>query len=403
MKQHDIVKRLGVLLVISLLAGCAGSIEPPKLSGPWLAGTTTFELNRGEKWMQVRAWYPTKQETENKLLSSDEYTLAAFANAIGIPKFLMGSKDVSRSNINVEIAEGTFPVIIFNHGLMSYARQNTSHFEQLASNGYVVLSLANPGISMVVVRDSGEVVLAEEESTAFQALQKQKDGSKENAPILKTDIARAKQSQTFTAYSGAMEQLANNPAFSPMKTIFSAVYKNNQWLLDSLSAIQSGKLESPLVGHLDVEKIGLFGHSFGSIMSGLLAMGDQRIKAAFGMDAPQLKQPFIEYQPFSIPVCYAYADALDYAGEMIDFDGINRPLLKQQGSCEALFKESAHYNFTDLNLVTPLRYSPMLGSVDNQLMAENVEALLLGFFDTHLKGKNRLSSLSLQQVRLSIY
>jgi len=391
------------LILITILSACSDSISPPKLSGPWLPGATSFELHKGDKWMQIRAWYPSKEESENKLLSSDEHTISAFSELIGLPEFLMGSEDVSRSNLEVETADGKFPVLIFNHGLMSYARQNMSQFEQLASNGYVVLSLANPGDSMVVVRGNGEVVIPGEDSVAYQALEKQKEDSEELAPQLQHDIAKIKTSKDFAEFSENMKVLAENPVFAPMSSIFNSVLENNLLLIDSLDAIQEGKIKTALAGHLDLNNIGAYGHSFGAIMSGLLGMGNPQVKAIVGMDAPQLNLGNINYKPLSIPACYVYADELNYADEIIKFNKINQPLLKQPGSCEALFKESAHYNFTDLNLVPPLRYSPMLGDVDNALMASNLETLLLSFFDTHLKQKNNMQRLSLQEVELTIY
>ncbi len=45
----------------------------------------------------------------------------------------------------------------------------------------------------------------------------------------------------------------------------------------------------------------------------------------------------------------------------------------------------------------------MLGDVDNALMAHNLETLLLAFFDTHLKNKNKLKGIQLKGVELTVY
>ncbi|MDH5546233.1 MAG: hypothetical protein OEZ43_11620 [Gammaproteobacteria bacterium] len=399
MKNNSLV----IFAFIWLLSACSDHIPPPPLSGPWKAGSTTFEISDSSRWLQVRAWYPSEQETENKLLSSDEHSNSAFADSIDMPRFLMGGEDVSRSSFDVEIAAGKFPVLIFNHGLMSFARQNVTHFEQLASHGYIVLSVANPGVSMVVVRTNGEVIVADKNSPAYLALEKQKNGAKELAPALVKDIESAKAAKDFTSFSESMAVLAKNPVFEPMTAVFESVYANNVLLFSTLKKIQNGTLATPIAGHLDLDNIGAFGHSFGSIMSGVLAMGDFGVKAAFGMDAPQLNLAIIPYRQFDVPVCYVYADNVKFADEILDTGFINKPLLKTNNSCEAVFKQSAHYNFTDLNLVTPLRFSPMLGKIDNALMANNIEKLLLGFFDQHLKKKTSLSSLQLDSVDLRIY
>lgn len=397
------IRLLLTLIIMFGLAACSETLPPPALSGPWKAGAATFEIHDGEHWAQIRAWYPTAQESAQKMLASDEFSIRAFARSVGMPRFLMGEPDISRSNLGVAVATGRFPVLIFNHGLMSYERQNTTQFEQLASHGYVVLSVANPGVSMVVVRDNGEVIDVDERGAAFQALQKQKDGAKAYAPALLADVKRAQESGDFAHYREAMATLADNPVFKPMQPVFAAAYANNRLLLASLPSIQQGKIATPLAGHLDLENLGAFGHSLGSILSGQLAGGGFGIKAAFGMDAPQLNLGVAEYRPFGVPVCYTYADELKYAGENIAMHYINRPLLKRAGSCEAVFAHSAHYNFTDLNLVKALRFTPMLGKVDNALMADNLEKLLLAFFDEHLKGKTSLATLHLDQVELRVY
>jgi len=401
--MHRAPKFTTSLILFAILTACSDSIPPPELDGLWSVGATTFELHNEKKWIQIRAWYPSTQKSEEKLLSSDKHTNEAFSEVMGIPGFLMGDEMSSRSSLDVDVTEGIFPVIIFNHGLMSYARQNTTQFEQLASHGYIVMSVANPGDSMLVVRQNGDVVKPAKDSAAYQALKNQNDNFEELVPRLKKDIDNAKSSNGFPEFSAHMKTLAENPVFAPISDVFSSVLENNLLLINSLQSIQSGEAKTLLKGHIDLQRIGAYGHSFGSIISGVLAMENPNIKAIVGLDAPQLNLTSIKYQKINIPACYVYADALEYGGELISFNKINKPLLNKAGSCEALFKESSHYNFTDLNLVTPLRYSAMLGDVNNELMATNLEKLLLSFFDTHLKHKNVLQGLTLEQVEITLY
>ncbi len=393
---------LAVLFLLSLLH-CAGSVPPPGLSGPWKAGSTSLELENGDKWFQVRVWYPTQEVSEDKLLSNDPYTIQAFSDIFGVPSFLLGDPEKSRSGSNVRIAPGKFPVILFNHGLLSYERQNISQFEQLASHGYIVLSLSTPGESAVVVRVNGEAIYMDKEGVAYGAYKAQSKNAKTIAPVLKRDVDQAKEAATFPDYADRMAVLARDPAFSGMLPLLDTVYRNNTVLLDQLPEINRGKLKSEISGHMDLGHIGAFGHSFGSIISGMLAMKDERVRAVMGFDAPQLNVRSDHYTPFQVPVCYAYADELTLGRQTIEFNGINRPLLAAKGSCEALFEKSAHYNFSDLNQLSFLRYTPMLGKVDNAMMAKNLEVLLLAFFNTHLKGKDELQAVQLKGVELNLY
>jgi hypothetical protein len=394
------VKLLTAFLLLTFFSACSDSIPPPDLTGKYQPGAETLELRDGNKWIQVRIWYPSLEGSNNKLMASDAHSLTAFSEVIGLPEFLMGSEEASRSSLNVPIAYGRFPIIIFNHGLMSYARQNTSQFEQLASHGYIVFSIANPGESMVVVRDNGEVIHANRDGIAWQAFQKQRQGSESAAADLQRLLKAARNHQNFIDFKTKMSELSQGATFKDMLPLLDVVYSHNQILLNALPNIDKGILSSKLEGHLDLENIGVYGHSFGAIVSGQLTMRDARIKAAIGLDAPMLNSGNGTYKPFDKPVCFAYADALEYGDSIIEFDGINRPLLESPGSCEVRFEQSAHYNFTDLNQVTALRYSPMLGEVDNSLMSSNLEQLLLAFFNTHLKGTAELSDLKLAGVEM---
>ncbi len=406
MKKIQFARIINTFIVILFLLSalhCSENVPPPELSGTWKAGSATVELKNGDEWFQVRAWYPAQEESENKLLSSDPYTIQAFAEIFGIPSFLLGDPVKSRSGLKVKIPTGKFPVILFNHGLLSYERQNTFQFEQLASHGYIVLSVSTPGESAVIVRENGEVVFMNKEGMAYTAYRKQGDNLEKIAPGLKRKVDHAKESALFPEYAKRMAILARDPTFSDMLPIFDKVYRINTVLLNRLPEINNGKIKSEISGHMDLDHIGAFGHSFGSIISGMLAMQDHRVRAAMGFDAPQLNVWSDHYVPFPVPVCYAYADEFTISDQTLTFSGINHPLLAAKGSCEALFRKSAHYNFSDLNQISFLRYSPMLGDVDNTLMAENLETLILAFFNTHLKNKNELEKIQMKGVELQVY
>ena len=61
----------------------------------------------------------------------------------------------SHSAPNAPAAPGRYPVLVFNHGFGSFQKQSTSLLEELASHGYVVLSVGHAAESLVVQRSDG--------------------------------------------------------------------------------------------------------------------------------------------------------------------------------------------------------------------------------------------------------
>src|SRR4029079_17295868 len=101
--------------------------------------------------LYVRAWYPARDVTGYsrrayfteaevgtvpvKCLELLRQPPDALRNAVGLP---------TNAFVEAPPADGLFPVVVFNHGYLSYPAQHTAMFEHLAANGYVVLSVGHP-------------------------------------------------------------------------------------------------------------------------------------------------------------------------------------------------------------------------------------------------------------------
>jgi predicted dienelactone hydrolase len=151
-----------------------------------------------------------------------------------------------------------------------------------------------------------------------------------------------------------------------------------QFTLNQIEQMHSGQVESPLAGHLDISRIGVFGMSFGGATAFQLCAVDSRCQAAINMDGTQwgnlldipLQTPFMMMSG-------------EYTNGINDWALSNAP----ERGYNVWVIETTHENFTDFNLVSPIfQELEMLGKIDSRQMERIMNAYTLAFFDQALKG-----------------
>jgi predicted dienelactone hydrolase len=151
---------------------------------------------------------------------------------------------------------GRCPVLIFSHGFGVLSRTYTAQLEDLASHGYVVAAIAHTYETMATVFPDGRVVLFASEPW--------------------------KASTTTEESSIAYED-------GRMK-----------WWADDMSFVL-GELQredrrrpprAPFAGHLDLRRIGVFGHSAGGRAAALACRNDPRVRACMNQDGLARFSPF---------------------------------------------------------------------------------------------------------------
>src|SRR5262249_33347582 len=119
--------------------------------------------------------------------------------------------------------------------------------EELASHGYVVVGVDLPAIAFAVRFGDGRVSRFSEELWAQRRSQE--------------DAANFEQEQ------------------------INACAMDLCFVLDQLETLQSGATESPLLGQLDLQRVGIIGHSIGGRIAARACQIDKRPKAAAILDA----------------------------------------------------------------------------------------------------------------------
>ncbi|WP_123043473.1 hypothetical protein [Cohnella candidum] len=212
-----------------------------------------------------------------------------------------------------------------------------------------------------------------------------------------------------------------------------------RFVIDKLTDINAGKTDSILAGKLDLEKIGVVGHSLGGAAAYNLALNDSRIKAAINLDgavyaipnanksnAPFLMlandengiQSIIKGEPFMLKLEEIRAEdqeavASAYGGKEAYMDIYRKQKRAASGLAETLkaedsllvIKGSAHMKFSDIGLFLGLgfrRFIGINGETSSEECLDIARAVTLNFFNRHLKDgtKDSLESVFRQYPKL---
>jgi hypothetical protein len=148
------------------------------------------------------------------------------------------------------------PVLIFSHGLGMLKTDYTSVIEDLVSHGYVVASIAHTYDTKIVAFPDGRVVQFDEKGRQAHG------GSDEESIEYGNERSR----------------------------VWAA---DIRFVIDELARYDSERgLDSPLFAHLDMARIGAFGHSDGGRAAALACQTDHRIRACLDMDGVADNLPF---------------------------------------------------------------------------------------------------------------
>ncbi|MGF1911859.1 dienelactone hydrolase family protein [Vibrio kasasachensis] len=373
---------LTTLLAVFLLIP---DVQMPKPDGKHQVGATQFEIRGENNWVQVMAWYPAESIRDAKHLSyMPEWLGKATASQTGLPEILFGDDGISSSYIDIPIVTGQHPVLIYNHGYGSSPRQNMTQFEQLASHGYIVLSIGHPGDSLALKTLAGDLVYQLQQAQ----FQFDDDAVIQQVEIMTQALNRASEATSRAQWHEVMGKIESSKFNQTSIARFPYWYANNTLLLDNLNKIQSGELTTQLKSGMDLNNIGAFGHSFGGAISVELALKRAEIKAAMNLDGPQFQLD--KQQAFNKPVCFVYGDMAE--GLFASHSKLNDALLEDSNSnhCSFTFKGANHNNFTDVNYFTPMKYFGYIGEINNQEMGKQLNNLIMGYFDWQLLGAKPL-------------
>lgn len=356
-----------------------------KPTGRYSVGTHHFELfdKIRNRRISFRVFYPVDTDQTGSFLPvMDTRVSRAFSKMYHIPGG--GKPSPSNSIIDAPVSErGAYPVTLFSHGAFSFDTQNLSTMEELASHGFIAFTISHTDEALLTIFPDGETAAATDSSfiqNSMKMSRKDVIAYKKQLQILKSDSS---DEQKLQAYKDMGENF-----YRELEPYLKTRVADVHFLLASLNELNSDQ-SFPGHGQMNLERIGMFGHSFGGITASYICSEeDTPVRAGINMDAPvltyrgivpQLKRPFSFF--------YSTQTSLMKEGK-INMTGTNSYYAENsENSVYSLsFEGTGHYNFSDFNFMPPFfRYTPMLGSINGLKMSEIMNRSVLEFFNQTLK------------------
>lgn len=359
--------------------------ELPVPSGPERIGTISVEITDYERVeiygngpfeprrLPVQVWYPARavaDDVEPESWSENWDVVApALSRRLGFPGWFLNHTRYSDSHAysSLPLAEGTFPVVIFSHGWTGFRSVAINQAEHLASNGYIVIAPDHTYGAVATRLEDGEVI--EYDPNALPE-----------------------------------PELVTEAEYDESATVLVATFSADiVTILNELDAGENGALGA-IAGAVDLNRIGIYGHSTGGGAAVKTCLVDERCVAVLGLD-PWV-EPLTEEdlrETMVKPALYMRSDEWR--------DNQNDALLAgiaARGENVTYFvgvEGAGHNDF----VVTPL-FSPIAsqlglrGSIPAGRVIPIVDNYLLGFFDVYLLGTGSaaLDSVDFEEVTLQV-
>jgi hypothetical protein len=287
----------------------------------------------------VRAWYPAESAPE---LPSGGYfsnPREALLNAAfsGLPE---GAFDAlsTRSRVGADLARsaGAWPVLIFSPGMSTPTAFYTRQLEELASRGYVVFALSHSYATGVVVFSDGRV-----------------------APELPEKPDPAIRDVSIGTWSD-----------------------DQRFVVDRIEALAEPGSGDRFSGRLDLERLGVFGHSRGGAAATQSCLDDPRFMACADLDGSV--GGGVEEHVLARPFLLMRSE-IEESTLAPFFD------IQSAGAHRVLIQGAGHNSFSDLPLVVGevpgLEPSQLLlGTIEPQRGFEIITEYVAAFFDAELSG-----------------
>ena len=278
-----------------------------------------------------------------------------------------------------ELDEGSLPLVMFSHGAFGYYESNASTYLELASNGYVVVSIEHPYHSLFTKDTDGRTITVDPEFFA-DALE---SGSKGEAEVY--DITR-----------GWMEIREADMNFA-LDTIINSAKAGN--LGDEWYISESSKEDLLIIlSKTDTDRIGLMGHSLGGATAVTVGRRED-VSAVIDFDGTMLGEEtgfengniIVNPDPYDTPIlCFDseshHTDRV--LAEEIGYTYSNNVIMDNAPEGYSVYFEgTAHMNFTDLPLFSPFLAKNLgMGDRDPEECIDKINSITLQFFDVYLKG-----------------
>lgn len=282
--------------------------------------------------------------------------------------------------------ENSFPLVIFSHGAFGYYQSNTSTYMELASNGYVVISLDHPYHSFFTKDTNGKTIIVNPQFMQ-EVMYINEMGTPEQEIIELShdwlDIRTADMNFVLDRVKETKEAVTVSIGENGLP---------DYWYINKDS---STEIMEDILMITDTEHIGLMGHSMGGAASVTVGRTRDDIDAVIDLDGTMLGEQFGyingEYdfydEAYPVPLLVISNEPHYFeAQELTDWYVNSWVLYNAEDAKSTYFKGSGHMNFTDLPLFSPALAGMLgVGTVDPEECVVKMNRLVLDYYNCYLK------------------
>jgi predicted dienelactone hydrolase len=308
----------------------------------------------------------------------------------GLPTFLFNHFSLIKTHSYLDAAlsktEQSYPVLIFNHGSIGLPSLNTVLLEELASNGYIIFSIGHSDYIPFFIKPDGKIKAFDPNSEDLLLKM-----SENNDPEVTYIANQLMQSSDLNEQKRLLRKFLDlNP--QNQKSLFRWA-QNISFTLNELEKLNNGN--NFFSGKLDLNRIGVFGVSFGGAASIQACIQEEQIKAAINLDCPQ----FGDWLDNDLVQPIMFMSSEQYKGKNDIFS-----LIKNNPIYTVVIKNTTHQNFSDISIWGKLFRMQMLGKIDGKRSLQIQNKYVLAFFEKYLKSidSKLLNGLSPEHPEVSI-
>ena len=308
-------------------------ISFPDLTGEYATGTTTYYLTDAERAetftenpddnreLGVKVWYPTDATTGVPAPYVSEELGTAISAGLELPeeapdlgRFLQSIPTNSFLNAPLAESDTDYPVLLFSHGLGAFPELYTAQAEALASEGYIVVSINHSYDSLVSILPDGRAI--------------------PQAPV-------------FTDEDTTSEEL-----FAIASETVSIRAEDARFVLNELeNSDTENAVFAFFADNLDLERVGILGHSLGGATAAETVALDSRFLAGINQDGGLFgsNADAMAIQPFM----FINADRADAPLEELEIFDLQEQFLNNLigDGYDATIADTEHESFSDFPLV----------------------------------------------------
>lgn len=363
--------------------------EFPMPTGQYGVGRTSFhwiDLSRDEpmtadaddhREITVYLWYPIKNSVgATPAPYFPDLDLLKKEIKGRISDALRATRTHAIANAQMASTTGKYPVVLLMHGNEMNTLQYSIFSEELASHGYIVVGIESPGEARGMILSGGRTL----------GYNNSKWGTFQRVVIDPKIPFEEQEYPKF--YHDRVDVRAADASF----------------VLDQLEKLNSEKQDNQFAGHLDLQNVGIFGHSHGGVAAVSATIRDKRFKASINLDGLMIGDPYFPDKNGNLPN-QPFMLLTKKTEEPSDKDLEKRGITRQQwrerienqlnktfghlksASYRVVIEGSKHTSFSD----DAMMVATLLKTKDSDAQrryAQIMRAYILAFFDKYLLRKS---------------